>query len=256
MRENYYMDCSSLLNKIRGSIALVLVVDSNGKVCGKGSGFIFLRDGILVTCNHVVNKKDASFFIKFYDKENLISAKVIIRDEEHDLAIIKFSDSERRPLSLIESKQIEEGMEVVFSGYPLTLMDLTTHRGILSAITKDAAGITTYMIDGTVNSGNSGCPLMSRDGDVIGVVNAKRREKNDILEKVEGMKHGAIALHGVDLVEIHSALISNVQLGMGYAVPAAFIPEPKDQEDASISDSNQLNKPKSEKDEGINKQLL
>ena len=39
---------------------------------------------------------------------------------------------------------------------------------------------------------------------------------------------GAISLHGIDLVEIYHASISNVQLGIGYAVPTSYIPEHKD----------------------------
>ncbi len=75
-------------------------------------------------------------------------------------------------------------MPIVFSGYPLNTKFLTTHVGILSSIAKDSAGITTYLIDGTVNSGNSGCPLMDIRGRVVGVVNAKRMERLDLLEKV------------------------------------------------------------------------
>ena len=38
------------------------------------------------------------------------------------------------------------------------------------------------------------------------------------------MAAGALSLHGIDLVEIHQALIKNLQLGIGYAVPCSFIP--------------------------------
>lgn len=122
-------------------------------------------------------------------------------------------------------QQIRPGMPVLFSGYPLSLDALTTHQGILSAITTDAVGVTTYLIDGTVNAGNSGCPLMNAQGEILGVVNAKRRERSDLLNKVEAMSLGAISLHGIDLVEIYQALISNVQLGIGYAIPASYIPQ-------------------------------
>jgi hypothetical protein len=69
---------------------------------------------------------------------------------------------------------------------------------------------------------------MNSDGELIGVVNAKRRERSDLLSKVESMAMGAVSLHGIDLVEIYQALISNVQLGIGYAVPASYIPEHKE----------------------------
>ena len=72
---------------------------------------------------------------------------------------------------------------------------------------------------------------MDSEGKVIGVVDAKRREGNVLLQKVEGMTLGAISLHGVDIVEIYQTLANNVQLGVGHAVPAFYIPEHKDKKD-------------------------
>lgn len=181
----------------------------------------------MVTCDHVIEGAQ-SFIVKFPDSDKYCSTKVVLRDPEHDLAILKIDDTERDFLEKGSENDIKEGMSVVFSGYPLSLDSLTTHHGILSAITRDAVGITTYLLDGTVNSGNSGCPLMNSSGEVIGVVNAKRRERNDLLDKVEKMSLGAVALHGIDIVEIYQALINNVQLGIGYAVPASYIPEHKE----------------------------
>lgn len=219
------MNYVEVIKKIKGSIAFIAVLDSQNKSMGTGSGFIFWKKGILVTCNHVV-KGASTIFIKFNGGE-FRPAKVIIRDEEHDLALLKFEGDED-PLIISEVEDIQEGTEVLFAGYPLSLQDLTTHQGIISAITKDLSGITTYLIDGTVNAGNSGCPLLALDGKVLGVVNAKRREQSNLLSKVEKMEMGALALHGVDLIEIYGAIISNLQLGIGYAIPAKYIPNHKE----------------------------
>lgn len=218
------MNHTEIISKVKPSIALVFEVVKDEPL-SKGTGFVYQKKGILVTCNHVIKRKGATILIKFPDTtaDAYVSASVLIRDEEHDLALLKFDDDSRIPLEQA-NVEVKEGLPVLFSGYPLSLNDLTTHQGIISAITKDAAGAINYLIDGTVNSGNSGCPLMTEDGKVIGVVNAKRREQSDLLQKVEEFKLGAIALHGVDLVEIYQALINNVQLGIGYAVPAAYIP--------------------------------
>jgi len=159
-------------------------------------------------------------------QELLFQAKVMMRDEEHDLVLLKFDDTTREPLEIASSDIIKEGIPVIFAGYPLGLVSLTTHQGILSAILTDATGVTTYLIDGTVNSGNSGCPLMSEDGKVIGVVNAKRMEHSDLLTKMGEQKIGVISLQGIDLVELFQAIISNVQLGIGYAIPCTYIPKP------------------------------
>ena len=230
-------DFSAVVKQIKPSIAFIVVANEQGEAIGTGSGFIFSKKNIIVTCNHVI-KNASSIFLKFPDSETLVTAKAVVRDEEHDLALLKFENETRLPLKIAKEDSIKEGMRVIFSGYPLSMQDLTTHQGILSAITKDLTGTTTYLIDGTVNSGNSGCPLMNNAGEVIGVVNAKRRERNALLSKVEDMSQGAISLHGIDLVEIYQAIINNVQLGVGYAVPVSYVPEHKEiieQESAIIN---------------------
>jgi len=220
------MDYSELIKQVKPSIALIAALDSQNQLLGTGTGFIFGDKTILVTCNHVV-KGSSSILIKFPGSE-FVGGKVVLRDDEHDLALLQFSNTERNPLQLGDLSAISEGMPIVFSGYPFSSHDLTTHQGIISAIAKDATGMVSYLIDGTVNSGNSGCPLMDTSGKVIGVVNAKRRQRNDLLEKVEKMSVGALSLHSVDIVEIYQALASNIQLGVGYAVPAQYIPEHKE----------------------------
>jgi serine protease Do len=223
------MDFSAVVSKVSPSIAKIYCLNSDGAVIGTGSGFLYLKKGIMVTCDHVVEGSH-SLMCKFPGEETFYSAKIAIKDPEHDLAILKI-EVDREPLAALSNESlnsISAGMPVLFSGYPLNLQALTTHQGILSAVTVDAVGVTTYIIDGTVNSGNSGCPLMNKDGEILGVVNAKRRERSDLLNKVEAMTMGAVSLHGIDLVEIYQALISNVQLGIGYAVPASYIPQHKE----------------------------
>jgi S1-C subfamily serine protease len=182
----------------------------------------------LVTCNHVVPTNGVSIKIKLNDQAvDFFDAKVAIRDEKHDIAILEYNPAlapNSESLQQIEQANVTEGMEVLFSGYPLDLSNLTTHQGILSAILKDPTGVTLYMIDGTVNPGNSGCPLLSKDGLLVGVVNARRRENNNVLNGVEGMQSGALSLYGVDIVTIYKAVISNLQLGIGYAIPCSYIP--------------------------------
>lgn len=221
------VNCSKIIEKVRNSIALVVALDTNNKPIGTASGFIYQQKGILITCNHVV--KDAgSIVIKFSDSSSYIITKVVLRDEEHDLALLKCEDNTHEPLQPGDFAKVIEGVEVIFSGYPLSSSDLTTHQGIISNITKDQTSLTSYLIDGTVNAGNSGCPLMDSDGKVIGVVDATRRVRGEILDKIERMSVGATSLHGVDVVEIYQSLIKNLQLGVGHAVPASYIPEYKE----------------------------
>ena len=220
------MDIQDIIRKIKPSIAFIASLDSKKQLLGTGSGFVFWEKNILVTCNHVI-KDSISTLLKF-SGTGFIDCKVVLKDDEHDLALLKFNEPNHEPIPIGDLDKVVEGMPIVFSGYPFGSEDLTTHQGIISAIVKDATDITSYLIDGTVNSGNSGCPLLGMDGKVIGVVDAKRRQRNDLLEKVENLGAGALSLHGIDIVEIYQALTSNIQLGVGHAVPAKYIPEHKD----------------------------
>ena len=223
------MDFSAVVENTRKRIALIFVFKDEA-IISQGSGFVFLKNGILVTCNHVIKDAHDDILIRFPDMKEgkFIKAEVVIQDKEHDLALLKFKEdkdnSDRSPLIKGEEKDIKEGIPVLFSGYPLNISSLTTHQGILSSITKDATGVITYLIDGTVNPGNSGCPLLNKEGGVIGVINATRREEDTLITRVEEMGIGAISLHGIDMVSIYQALIKNLQLGMGYAVPCSYIP--------------------------------
>lgn len=222
------MDYSSVIEKVKSSIAYIIAFDEKNKIIGTGSGFVFKKKGILVTCNHVIENAK-SLLIKFPDSEDdYESAKVVIHDEEHDLALLKFDDDSREPLPLGDLSKVYAGIPVLFSGYPFISRDLTTHQGIISAIVKDPTGIISYLIDGTVNAGNSGCPLMNEKGEVIGIVDATNRARGKLLEKVERMTTGAISLYNVDLVEIYQALINNVQIGSGHAVPVSYVPDYKE----------------------------
>jgi len=161
------MDIQDIIRKIKPSIAFIASLDSKKQLLGTGSGFVFWEKNILVTCNHVI-KDSISTLLKF-SGTGFIDSKVVLKDDEHDLALLKFNEPNREPIPIGDLDKVVEGMPIVFSGYPFGSEDLTTHQGIISAIVKDATDITSYLIDGTVNSGNSGCPLLNMDGKVIGV---------------------------------------------------------------------------------------
>ena len=222
-------DYSDTIKDVKDSVAVVLALDTAGDIVGHGTGFVYRRKGLLVTCNHVVNEA-MGVRVRLVDGEkDLISAQIVLRDEEHDLALLTYDEKSRggEPLKLAKFDQITAGMPVIFPGYSVVRSVLTAHQGIISGITEDSTGIVTYMIDGTVNPGNSGGPLLDSSGRIVGVVNARRREANTLLEKVEQLPNGTVTLHGIDTIKMYKALIANLQMGVGYAIPSAYIPEHK-----------------------------
>jgi len=227
------MDLTTVIAKIRESMPLILVADAQNQIVGKGSGFIYHQSNLVVTCAHVVNDVGGGTInLQFPDApEAFMVAKVVITDHEHDIALLKFEpDKQRTPLEA-SSTEAAEGTQVLFSGYPFDLMSLTTHQGIISSIVTDPTGMKSYLIDGTVNPGNSGGPLMNTQGQVLGVINATRRNRANLLGRIQTMPVGALSLHGIDMVELYSALVENLQLGVGYAVPSSYIPAHADQKE-------------------------
>jgi serine protease Do len=139
----------------------------------RGSGFIIDADGTIVTNNHVV--KGARSVTVTLDDGTKLSAKVIGRDQRTDIAVLKVDA--HRPLPYIQlgnSANVRPGEWVVAMGNPFGLGGTVT-AGIVSARGRDI-GAGPYdqfiQVDAPINQGNSGGPLFTQDGKVIGMTTA------------------------------------------------------------------------------------
>ncbi len=136
----------------------------------KGSGFIIDANGTVVTNNHVV-KGAGSITVTLSDGTTL-PAKVVGTDPRTDIAVLRVKPSARLPfIQLGNSDDVEPGQWVVAVGNPFGLGGTVT-AGIVSARGRDI-GEGTYdnfiQIDAPINRGNSGGPLFTQDGKVVGV---------------------------------------------------------------------------------------
>ncbi|MCP4147943.1 MAG: Do family serine endopeptidase [bacterium] len=139
------------------------------RVPGVGSGFFISKDGYIITNHHVV-KNALKVTIKTID-DNEYKAKIVGTDPKTDLALLKI-DADNLPfISLGNSNKVEVGEWVLAIGNPLG-QDLTVTSGIISAKGRQL-GLATYedfiQTDAAINMGNSGGPLISMDGKVIGI---------------------------------------------------------------------------------------
>ena len=136
----------------------------------RGSGFIIDANGTIVTNNHVIrNAKSVSVTL---DDGTVLPAKVIGHDTRTDLAVLKVDAGHALPfINLGDSANVEPGQWVVAMGNPFGLGGTVT-AGIVSARGRDI-GAGPYdnfiQIDAPINQGNSGGPLFTQDGKVIGV---------------------------------------------------------------------------------------
>ena len=136
----------------------------------RGSGFIIDANGTIVTNNHVV-KGAKSVEVTLTDGTTL-PAKIIGRDPRTDIAVLKVDAGHKLPyIQLGNSTQVEPGQWVVAMGNPFGLGGTVT-AGIVSALGRDI-GDGPYdqyiQVDAPINRGNSGGPLFTQDGKVVGM---------------------------------------------------------------------------------------
>jgi S1-C subfamily serine protease len=154
---------------------------------GAGSGFVWDKEGHIITNNHVADGAD-KIQVTFADGSSA-EAKVIGADPDSDLAVLKVDVPAERlqPVELADSTQVKVGQLAVAIGNPFALENTMT-VGFVSAMGRQlpvSAGDTqgllpgpTYTIpdiiqtDAPINPGNSGGVLVNDQGQVIGVTAA------------------------------------------------------------------------------------
>jgi serine protease Do len=143
-----------------------------------GSGVIISEDGYIVTNNHVVDGAD-DITVTLSNRKSF-KAKLVGADPSTDLSILKI-DAKGLPFLLYgNSDEVKVGQWVLAVGYPLNL-ETTVTAGIVSAkgrtldinIRKSQTPVEAFIqTDAAVNPGNSGGPLVSTDGKLLGINSA------------------------------------------------------------------------------------
>lgn len=139
---------------------------------GSGSGFVFSSDGLIFTNCHVVNKAD-KIMVSLLN-ENEIEATLIGQDPDTDLAVLKIFTDGYSVSKLGDASQLQIGQFVIAIGNPLGYQHTVT-TGVVSALGRTLRSQNGMLVDNVIqsdaalNPGNSGGPLISTDGEVVGV---------------------------------------------------------------------------------------
>lgn len=183
----------------------------NGKLrsAGSGSGFIFSSDGLIFTNHHVVN--GAEKIMVSLLNENEIEATLVGKDPDTDLAILKIYSEGYSVAKLGDAESLQIGQLVIAIGNPLGYQHTVT-TGVVSALGRTLRSQGGMLVDNVIqsdaalNPGNSGGPMITTDGEAVGVNTA-------IIQGAQGLSFS------VDIntaKEVASQLINNGKVFKAY----------------------------------------
>jgi S1-C subfamily serine protease len=147
---------------------------------GGGSGFIISSDGLILTNKHVVSETDASYSVLTNDGKTY-SAKVLARDPNQDLAVLKINATGLPTVTLGDSNGLELGQTAIAIGNALGQFSNTVSVGVVSGLSRTVTATSpddsqtqetiqgVIQTDAAINPGNSGGPLLNLEGQVIGI---------------------------------------------------------------------------------------
>lgn len=176
-----------------------------------GSGVIVSEDGFIITNNHVIENAD-EITVTLSGQTTEYSAKLIGKDADSDLAVIKINAKKLKPIKIGHSNDLKVGDMIFAIGNPFGIGETVT-QGIISALNKNRVGINRYenfiQTDASINPGNSGGALVDSRGALIGINSA-------IISKSGGNNGIGFAIP-IDMVtEVATKLVEEGKVTRGY----------------------------------------
>ena len=160
---------ADLVKRARESVVRIDVLSTNGSVTGTGFAY---SENLVLTNAHVVegvDRAEVSLRISEGVQPQIFDATVLGRDENNDLAVLRVVGAKFRAMEFGSSSDAPVGTEVLAIGFPLGLDgDMSVTRGIVSR-KIGSNGLDVIQHDAKILPGNSGGPLLTMDGKVIGI---------------------------------------------------------------------------------------
>lgn len=257
----------AVAEKALPSVVGIVVTTTRQSVFGlqslqeSGSGFVVNRDGYIVTNSHVVGGGNAqNVNVSFYDGTEA-QGRVLWADPSLDLAVVKVDNvKDLVPAELGDSSELKIGEEAIAIGNPLGLdFQRSVTSGVISGLNRslgpvsDGGGASANILEGliqtdaSINRGNSGGPLLNREGKVIGINSAKISSAEglgfsipintvkpivDQIAKTGNYSTVQLGIQGIDTAAVLEAL--HVNLGTKTGVFVTNVPENTDAARAGI----------------------
>ncbi|WP_376696441.1 DegQ family serine endoprotease [Wenzhouxiangella sp. EGI_FJ10305] len=137
---------------------------------GGGSGFIVESDGLVITNHHVIDGAD-EIIVRLADRREF-EAELVGSDAETDIAVLRIDAQDLPTLEFGSTEGLKPGQWVIAIGSPFQF-EQSVAAGIVSAKGRSQGARQQYVpfiqTDVAINRGNSGGPLISTDGEVVGI---------------------------------------------------------------------------------------
>lgn len=163
--EGISSDATSVYESVQPSLCAITALDPRGEQIGFGSGFIYSKDGKIITNFHVIS--GATFARVDCGGQNGIVKKIIGYQSGIDLVILQTEIYESTPLTVSKEENFKPGAVVFALGNPYGFQGTIT-AGLIGGI-REFDGVEYIQISADINPGNSGGPIVNQSGEVIGI---------------------------------------------------------------------------------------
>lgn len=236
-----------------------IFLDNSEEKLGLGSGIILTDNGYILTNQHVCGDKYSNCYVTL-ENGDIYNGSVLWSDSNIDLAIIKIAANNLNYIELGDSDNISLAEEVFAVGNPIGIeFQRTVTKGIISGINRtikiEENNQGSYMedliqTDATINEGNSGGPLVNKNGELIGINTVKITDAEGIgfavpvnivkpilekLVKTGKFEEAYLGIYGYDK-EVIPYLNSNLEINSGVYVATILSDGPLFNKELQIGD--------------------